>query len=152
MRLSNPSFCASRTLGRSSSTGPAGRHHAAWLIAVTMTDRVSRALVADTAEELRHLVLQGLLQDQSRAEPTGPLDRIGLAVDAGQHMSSSRRNRALGATLAMRAYLHQLRLVGATRRLRPPYLSPGPWDGTPMRHKSSLQRSRRFASRFAGAS
>lgn len=76
---------------------PGGGHHPPRLIGVAVTYRLVGSLLADTADELDHLVLKRLLQDQPRAQPTDPLDRIGLAVDAGQ------------------PYLHQLRLVRSKR-------------------------------------
>jgi len=51
-----------------------------------VTHRLLGALVAHTAEELAHLVLKRLLQDQPRAQPPDPLDRIGLTVNTGQQL------------------------------------------------------------------
>ena len=70
-----------RTRGRSSSTGPAvvatrrGSYPLRWL-----TGSIARC-VPSAPEELRHLILKRLLQDQPRAQPTDPLHRIGLAVE-----------------------------------------------------------------------
>jgi hypothetical protein len=56
---------------------PSSRHDPPRLIAVAVTHRIDRALVPHAAEELAHLVFQGLLQDQPRAgdpearEPVG---------------------------------------------------------------------------------
>src|SRR4051812_27178384 len=51
-----------------------------------MAHGIGGALVAAPAEELGDLVLQGLLQDQPRTEAAGQLNRIGLALDAGQQL------------------------------------------------------------------
>jgi hypothetical protein len=61
-----------------------------------------------------------------RPSPNRPIRSTGSTSPStpANTSSSSRRNRSLGATLAMRAYLHQLRLVRSKRRLRPPYLPP----------------------------
>jgi hypothetical protein len=65
---------------------PGGRHHPPRLIAVAVADRIDRALVPGAPEELAHLILERLLQDQPRAQPADPLPRIGLTVNAGQHV------------------------------------------------------------------
>jgi hypothetical protein len=44
--------------------------------------------------------------------------------------SSSRRNRSLGTIFAMRAYLHQLRLVRSEAQATSALHFPGQWDGT----------------------
>ena len=63
---------------------------------------------------------QRLLQDQPGAQPADRLDRIDMLVDRFQRLIElAARDRSLGATLAMRANLHQLRLV-RSKRLRPP--------------------------------
>jgi hypothetical protein len=53
-----------------------------------------------------------------------PLKRIGVVLDAGQHIIEL-AEAARSGYLAMRAYLHQLRLVRSKRRLRPPSFPPG---------------------------
>jgi hypothetical protein len=65
---------------------PGGRHGPPRLVAVAVAHRLVGSLVADAPEELGHLVLERLLQDQPRAQPPDPLKRIGLTVDAGQHV------------------------------------------------------------------
>jgi hypothetical protein len=61
----------------------------------------------------------------SRA-PRRPIGSIGSASSSTpvNSPSSSRRNRSLATTFCGRAYLHQLRLVRSTRRLRSPLAFP----------------------------
>jgi len=49
-----------------------------------MRHRLTVALVPPAAEELRHLVLECLLQYQPRSEPADHLDRVLLLADTGQ--------------------------------------------------------------------
>ena len=72
-----------------------------------MRDRRFAPLVGAPAEGLRHLVLERLLQDQPRAEAADRLHGILLLADTASTSSSCARNRSLGDTLAMRAYLHR---------------------------------------------
>jgi hypothetical protein len=79
--------------------GAAGGAHPAPLVAVAVRHRLLGALVAGATEELAHLVLQRLLQDQPRSQATDRLHRILLLADTGQRLMSSARNRSRGATL-----------------------------------------------------
>ena len=88
------------------------------------------ALIALATEELGHLLLECLLQDQPRTQPRDRLDRIVVLTDPGQHRIEWRRNRSLGTILAMRAYLHRFDLSGQKRRLRPHEHFPGQRDAT----------------------
>ncbi len=77
-----------------------------------MIATLAGALVAGATEELGRLVFERALQDQPGAEAGDPIHGVDVAVDPARTPSSSRRSRSLGATLAMRAYLQKLRLVG----------------------------------------
>ena len=80
----------------------------------------SSACVALAAQELGHLVLEGLLQDQPRPNARDRLDRIVVLTDAGQNLIE------LAAQPLARDYLRHagvppmLRRVRTKRRLRPP--------------------------------
>ena len=107
---------------------PRGRHHPPRLIAVAVAHRLLGALIAHAAEELGHLVLERLLQDQPRAQPTDPLERIGLAVDAGQHLIE------LAAKPLARGYSRHAGVPPSASTCQvkaeatPALLSPGSWD------------------------
>ena len=62
------------------------RLHRHPLVAVAVRDRLAAALVALPAEELAQLLLERLLQDQSRAETTNRLDRIILVANTGNDL------------------------------------------------------------------
>jgi hypothetical protein len=53
---------------------------------IAMADRLPGALVAAAAEELRHLVLQRLPQDQTGCQTADRLHRVLLPADIGQHL------------------------------------------------------------------
>jgi hypothetical protein len=109
---------------------PRGRDHSARLIAVAVTHRIDRALVPSPPEELAHLVLKRLLQDQPRAQPADPLHRIGLPIDAGQHIIE------FAAKPLARGYSRHAGVPpsASTRQVKaeatPALLSPGSRDGT----------------------
>ena len=94
-----------------------------------MAHALLRALIARSAEELRDLVLERLLQDQPRAQPTDPLNRIKLAVDTGQHLIE------LAAKPLARGYSRHAGVPPSSTcqvkaEATPALLSPGSWDGT----------------------
>jgi hypothetical protein len=60
------------------------RAHPARLVPVAVRDRLLGALVARSPEELGHLVLERLLQDQPRSQPADRLHRIVVLADTGQ--------------------------------------------------------------------
>jgi hypothetical protein len=51
-----------------------------------MADGLLGALIAATAKELAHLVLQRLLQDQPGTEAADRLHRVPILTDPGQHL------------------------------------------------------------------
>ena len=118
-------------------TGPAVVTTRRGFIAVAITHRLLGSLIADTAEELGHLVLERLLQDQPRAQPPDPLDRIGLAVDAGQHIIE------LAAKPLARGYSRHAGVPPSASTCQvkaeatPAPFSPGSWDGTSCRPRGS---------------
>ena len=60
--------------------------HLARLVAVAVRDHIPSALIPSAPEELGHLVLERLLQDQPRTEATDRLHWILLLADTGQHV------------------------------------------------------------------
>jgi hypothetical protein len=91
--------------------GYAVAQHAA--LEAQLADGLLGALLARAAKELADLVLQRLLQDQPGPQVADPVSTGSCSRPIPANTSSdSERNRSLGATLAMRAYLHQLRLAG----------------------------------------
>src|SRR4051794_15159024 len=108
-----------------------------------MAHRIIGTFVAHAAEELRHLLLERLLQDQPRAQAPDPLQRIGLALDTGQHIIK------LAAKPLARGYSRHAGVPpsASTRQVKaeatPALLSPGSWDGTKARatRKVALCRS-----------
>jgi hypothetical protein len=89
-----------------------------------VTNPLPGTLIPTAAEELAHLILEDLLQDQPRSQPPDRLDRSPSPPTPASTSSSSERNLSLGATFSMRAYLH-LRLAqgqsgGYARLLNPP--------------------------------
>jgi hypothetical protein len=83
---SKPSALASRTRGRSSSTAPLVVFTMRALVAVAVGERLSGTLVASPPEELGDLVLERLLEDQRGADAADGLDRVGLSLDAVEHL------------------------------------------------------------------
>ena len=83
------------------------------------------ALVASTAEELRHLVLERLLQDQPRAEAADRIQGILIAADTGQHFSELSAKPLARGYSRHAAYLHSLRLVGQSGGYARSFISPG---------------------------
>lgn len=64
-----------------------GRLHDHPLVAVSVRDRLSAALVALAAEELAQLLLERLVQDRPGAEAADRLDRVVLLADTGDQVS-----------------------------------------------------------------
>jgi hypothetical protein len=56
------------------------------LVAVAVGERLSGTLVASPPEELGDLVLERLLEDQRGADAADGLDRVGLSLDAVEHL------------------------------------------------------------------
>src|ERR1035437_6348397 len=56
------------------------------LIPIAVADGFLAALISSAAQEVADLILERLLKDQPRSQPTGRLNRILLAVDPGQHL------------------------------------------------------------------
>jgi hypothetical protein len=108
-------------------------------IPVAVAHRVDRALVPGAPEEPGHLVLERLLQDQPRAQPTDPLHRIKLGVDTGQHVIE------FAAKPLARGYSRHAGVPpsASTRQVKaeatPALLSPGSWDGTAHDHWPALR-------------
>jgi hypothetical protein len=51
-----------------------------------VADGFLAALISSAAQEVADLILERLLKDQPRSQPTDRLNRILLAVDPGQHL------------------------------------------------------------------
>src|SRR5947209_4984805 len=100
------------------------RAHRLRLIAIAMRHRLAGALVAAAAEELGHLLLERLLQDQPRSEAANHLHRILLLADTGQRFIE------LSAKPLARGYLLHAGVPPSAstcrskRRLRPPHQFP----------------------------
>ncbi|MGH2534475.1 MAG: hypothetical protein ACRDJW_19585, partial [Thermomicrobiales bacterium] len=80
-----------------------------------------------TAKKELDLALKRLLDDQPRAQAGDRLDRVGVAIDAGEPILQ------LGTETLARNYprprgVPPTRRVRSERRLRPPQLFPGSWE------------------------
>ncbi len=86
---------------------------------IAVANRLPDALIAPAAEELRDLVLQRLLQNQTRSQATDHLHRVLLPVDTSQDLLQ------LSAKPLTRGYLLHAGVPpsstcsGSKRRLRP---------------------------------
>ena len=111
----------------------AGRLDRPRLIAVAMRHGLFAALIPCPAQE--PAVLSACCKiNQAPSRPTVSIGST-CSSTASNASSSSRRSRLLGATLAMRANLHQLRLV-RSKRLRPPAKASGNRDATKGRRRA----------------
>ena len=121
-----------RTLNHRRATRSPNRARLLKPVAINHLPEAADALIPAPADELRDLVLERLLQDQPRTKTRDRLHRILDLADPGQDFISSRRNRSLGTNFFMRAYLHQLRLVGQSGGyVRPISPAPGTAPGGP---------------------
>ena len=110
----------------------ARRPNRAWLLKPVAVDHLPaavNALIPRPADELRHLILERLLQDQPGAEPRDRLHRILLLADPGQDFIKLVAQPFAGDYLLHAGVPPSASTCRSKRRLRPPYF-PRPWDGT----------------------
>ena len=125
--------------------GAAGGAHPAPLVAVAVRHRLLGALVAGATEELAHLVLQRLLQDQPRSQATDRLHRILLLADTGQRLIELCA-KPIARGYSRHAGVPPFASTGRSkRRLRPPLQFPR----TSGRHLDKFIRADAFRPRSA---
>ena len=86
---------------------------------VAVADRLLGTLIAPTAEELRDLVLQRLLQDQPGSQTANHLHRVLLPIDTGQHLIQFRAEPLARGYLLHAGVPPSSTCSGSKRRLRP---------------------------------